>query len=88
MQMRTGPVTTGIWAVIWSVEESITATVLDNLVVTNKDSALADETRAQTMNSKGRRHLTNAIAFAVKTSPFLGPGFSYSILLSGFLRPG
>src|SRR6266516_4227058 len=42
--MRTDPVPTGIWVIIWSVEESITATVLDNLVTTNKDSAINDRT--------------------------------------------
>src|SRR4030095_5467954 len=57
MQMRTGEAPTGIWVVIWSVEESITATVLENLLTTNKDSALADGPRVQTMSSKGRRHL-------------------------------
>ena len=43
--------------VIWSVELSITATASDNLVTTNKEGAKADEAKAQTMNSKGRRAL-------------------------------
>src|SRR5439155_27158559 len=41
----------------WSVESSITATASDNLVTTNKECAKAEEAKAQTMSTKGRRAL-------------------------------
>src|SRR5439155_18886527 len=55
--IRTGPLPTGILVMTWSVESSITATASDNLVTTNKECAKAEEAKAQTMNSKGRRAL-------------------------------
>src|SRR5947209_17295908 len=41
----------------WSVESSITATASDNLATTNKLAPKAEEAKAQTMSSKGRRAL-------------------------------
>ena len=55
--IRTGCVPTGILLMIWSVAESITVTESSVGATTNKLAAKAEEAKAQTMSSKGRRAL-------------------------------
>ncbi|MGH7981998.1 MAG: hypothetical protein ACREFF_02495 [Candidatus Udaeobacter sp.] len=58
MAIRIGKVPTGISVITWFVELSITATLLEYLLVTKRDCAKAEDPKANKItNSKGRRYV-------------------------------